>query len=118
MKTLRKVSFENFERLTIIEASQLYGGTGGNPPTTPLPTDSIPPNRNDSIPSSPGVPKTTPKHTISAGIKVEPNKSTTGTVSYTVTNNGWTFGGTASYNTQSGFNAGVTTSYTFGGKKK
>lgn len=57
MKTLRKVSFENFERLTVVEASQLYGGTGDNPPTTPMPTDSIPVNKNDSVPPTPVVPK-------------------------------------------------------------
>lgn len=76
MKTLRKVSFENFERLTIVEASQLYGGTGDNPPTTPMPTDSIPTNKNDSIPSTPVIPKkkneikTTVETTKKGGTKV------------------------------------------------
>lgn len=58
MKTLRKTSFENFERLTVIEASQLYGGTGDTPPTTPMPNDSTQVNKNDSVPpSTPSVPK-------------------------------------------------------------
>lgn len=116
MKTLRKVSFENFERLTVVEASQLYGGTGDNPPTTPMPTDSIPVNKNDSIPSTPVIPKKTPQHTISGGIKSEPNKSTTFNMSYTVKNGKWTYGGTASYNAKTGWTGNVTGSYTFGGK--
>lgn len=81
MKTLRKVSFENFERLTIVEASQLYGGTGGNPPTTPLPTDSIPPNRNDSIP--PTQPPVTPKNEINSSIETGKNGNTKITFEYT-----------------------------------
>ena len=32
-KTLRKTSFENFDRLSVMETSQLYGGTGNNLPT-------------------------------------------------------------------------------------
>lgn len=118
MKTLRKASFENFERLTIIEASQLYGGTGDTPPTTSMPNDSTQVNKNDSI-QTPSVPKTTPKHTVSAGVKVEPNKSTTVNGSYTVTTGGgWSFGVTGGYNTKTGGYGGVTTSYSFGGKKK
>lgn len=72
MKTLRKVSFENFERLTIVEASQLYGGTGDNPPPTPMPTDSIPPNKNDSIPPTP--PPVTPKKKNELKTTVETTK--------------------------------------------
>lgn len=115
MKTLRKVSFESFDRLSITEASQLYGGTGDNPPTPTLPTDSTQVNKNDSIPPT----KTTPKQTISAGVKTEPNKSPTITISYGITTgSGFSFGATASYNKDSGFSTGVTSSYTFGGKKK
>lgn len=118
MKTLRKASFENFERLTIIEASQLYGGTGDTPPTTPMPNDSTQVNKNDSV-QTPSVPKTTPKHTISAGVKVEPNNSKTVNGSYMITTNGgWTYKVTGSYNTQTGGSGDVTVSYTFGGKKK
>lgn len=98
------------ERLTIIEASQLYGGTGDTPPTTPMPNDST---------QTPSVPRTTPKHTISAGVKVEPNNSKTVNGSYMITTNGsWTYKVTGSYNTQTGGSGDVTVSYTFGGKKK
>lgn len=79
MKTLRKVSFENFERLTVVEASQLYGGTGDNPPTTPMPTDSIPVNKNDSIPSTPPIPKK--KNEL--GVTVERGKDGVGKLSGT-----------------------------------
>ena len=115
MKTIRKVSFENFERLTVVEASQLYGGIGDIPLTTPMPTDSIPTNSNDSIGSTPVIPKKTPQHTISGGIKSEPNKSSTFNMSYTVKNGNLKLGGTASYNTKAGWAFGVTGSFTFGG---
>ena len=115
MKTLRKVSFENFNRLSIIEASQLYGGTGDNPPTPTVPTESTQVNKSDSIPPT----KTTPKHTVSAGVKQEANKSTTVTGSYTVTTgSGVSVGGTVTYNNKNGVSYGVTGSYTFGGGKK
>lgn len=114
MKTLRKVSFENFERLTIVEASQLYGGTGGNPPTTPLPTDSIPPNRNDSIP-----PTTPPKYSVNAGVNFEPNNSVTVKGGCTVTfNSGTTIGVTGGWNSKTGGQGGLVITQTFGGKKK
>lgn len=83
MKTLRKVSFENFERLTIVEASQLYGGTGDNPPPTSMPTDSIPPNKNDSIPpiKTDSIPSTPPvgtqkkaEHSVGVNTQVGPGK--------------------------------------------
>ncbi|MEG1400898.1 hypothetical protein [Bacteroides sp.] len=117
MKTLRKVSFENFERVTVIEASQLYGGIGDVPPTTSMQNDSTQVNKNDSI-QTPSVPKATPKHTISTGTKVESNKSKTVNGSYTVTSGGCIFGVTGGYNTKTGGYGGVTTSYSFGGKKK
>lgn len=118
MKTLRKVSFENFERLTIVEASQLYGGTGDNPPPTPMPTDSIPTNKNDSVPVTP-VPKTTPKQSIGAKIKSEPNKSITFEGSYKATfNNGFYLGVTGGYNTKTGGQGTLDFGYNFGGKKK
>lgn len=120
MKTLRKASFENFERLTIIEASQLYGGTGDTPPTTPMPNDSTQVNKNDSVPpTTPSIPKTPPKQTVSGGVKYEPNGSVTGTVGYTITtNSGVSAGVSASHNNKTGWSLSGTFSYTIGGKKK
>lgn len=82
MKTLRKVSFENFERLTVVEASQLYGGTGENPPTTPMPTDSIPTNKNDSIGSTPVIPKKKVEQSVEVKGQVGPNKKWSVDASY------------------------------------
>lgn len=84
MKTLRKVSFENFERLTVVEASQLYGGTGDNPPTTPMPTDSIPPNKNDSVPPTPVVPKKKVEQSLTAKGKVGPKNTWNAGLTYGV----------------------------------
>lgn len=112
MKTLRKVSFENFERLTIVEASQLYGGTGGNPPTTPLPTDSIPPNRNDSIP--PTIP---PTHTFSGGVQYKRDGSFTTEFEYGVGKGKYKGNAKVSYNTKTGIEVSVGGSITIGGKK-
>lgn len=118
MKDLRKISFENFERLTVVEASQLYVRTGDNPPTTPMPTDSIPTNKNDSIPSTP-IPKKTPKHTITVGANIEQNKSQTLKITYQLTTEkGLNIGATGSYNSKTGFSGGVSIGTSFGGKKK
>lgn len=118
MKTLRKISFENFERLTVVEASQLYGGTGDNPPTTPMPTDSIPTNKNDSIPSTP-IPKKTPKHEISVGVGLEPNGSGTVKGKYKVSTSGGTsFTVDGAYNTKNGWSVTGTIGISLGGKKK
>lgn len=113
MKTLRKVSFESFDRLSITEAAQLYGGTGEIPPTSTVPTDSIGGNRNDSIPPT----KTPIKQNVSVGVKYEPNKSTSISGTYDIQIGDWKLGGTAGYNTKTGPTGGITVSYTFGKKK-
>lgn len=76
MKTLRKTSFENFDRLSIIEASQLYGGVGDIPPTPTVPTDSIGGNKTDSIPPTTPI---KPKNEI--GGSIEKGKDGTGKIS-------------------------------------
>jgi hypothetical protein len=86
-------------------------------PATSMPNDSTQVNKNDSI-QTPSVPKTTPKHTVSGGVKYEPDKSTTVKGSYTVTAGKLTAGVEAGWNTRTGGYGGVTMSYTFGGKNK
>lgn len=115
MKTLRKISLDGFDRLSITEASRLFGGNGDNPPTTStVPNDSIGSNRNDSIP-----PKTTPKQTISVDLKHEQNNSTTTQGTYKLeTTGGFFVGGAAGWNSKTGGFGGVTVGFTFGGQKK
>lgn len=116
MKTLRKISLDGFDRLSITEASRLFGGNGDNPPTTStVPNDSISGNKNDSIPPN----KTTPKQTFGVEVKHEQNNSTTTQGTYKVeTTSGFSFGATGGWNSKTGGFGGVTVSYTIGGQKK
>lgn len=112
MKTLRKISLDGFDRLSITEASRLFGGNGDNPPTTStVPNDSIGSNRNDSIPPTP---KFVPTNTVTGGTKMEKDKSWSFTGSYERKESptiSWNV--TVDYNTQKGVSIGAGGKITF-----
>lgn len=111
MRKVRKVSLEAFDELTVMEASKLYGGNEGVPPTT-MPVDSTAVNDSTRVEKSPI------KQTITGGAEMKQNGSTSITLGYTWSNGRLSLGSETEYNTKDGWSGKIKGTFIIGGDKK